>query len=70
MVRRSRRMGFLHPKQELEKLRPAREMLIAVHTQYPIHSDAYQRAGEAIRAIDDLAEALVDDRRYLWSQHE
>ena len=70
MVRRSRRTGFLHPKQELEKLRPAREMLIAVHTQYPIHSDAYQRAGEAMKAIDALAEALVGDPRYLWSQHE
>ena len=30
-----------------------------------IHSDAYRRAGEAMKAIDDLAEALVGDRHYL-----
>jgi glutamine phosphoribosylpyrophosphate amidotransferase len=64
MARRSKRTGFLHPKQELEKLRSAREMLIAVHIHYPIHSDAYQRAGEALKAIDDLAEALSGDHGY------
>ena len=68
MVRRSRRMGFLHPRQELEKLRPAREMLIAVHIHYPIHSDAYRRASEAMKAIDDLAETLVGDRHYFWDR--
>ena len=64
MARRTRRTGFLHPKRELEKLRPAREMLIAVHLHYPIHSDAYRRAGEAWRAIDDLTEVLSGDRGY------
>lgn len=68
-VRRTKRIGFIHPKRELEKLRPARDMLIAVHTQYPIHSDAYRRASEAMKAIDDVAEALVGDRRFFYGQH-
>lgn len=68
MARRSRRTGFLRPQEELEKLRPARDMLIAVHIHYPINCDAYRRAGEAIQAIDDLAEILVGDPRYFWRQ--
>ena len=68
MVRRSKRMGFIHPEQELEKLRPARQMLVAVCTEYPIHSDAYRSASEAMKAIDDVAKALVGDPQFFWSQ--
>ena len=68
MVRRHKRMGFIRPKQELEKLRPARQMLIAVCTEYPIHSDAYRRAGEAMKAIDGVAEALVGDKQYFLTK--
>lgn len=66
MARRSKRLGFLHPKEELEKLRPARDMLVAACTNYPIHSDAYRRASEAMKAIDAVAEALVGDPHYFW----
>jgi hypothetical protein len=65
MVRRSRRSGFVHPEEELERLRPARQFLVAVCTAYPIDSDAYRCATRTIRAIDDLAEALVGDRHFL-----
>jgi hypothetical protein len=64
MVRRHRRMGFLRPKQELEKLRPARQMLVKVCTEYPMHSDAYRKAAEAMAAIDEVAEALIGDRQF------
>ncbi len=68
MVRRSKRAGFIHPKQELEKLRRARDMLVAVCTSYPIQSDAYRRASVAMKAIDDVAEALIGDRQYFLCQ--
>lgn len=64
MVRRSKRLGFLHPKQELEKLRPARRMLVSVCTNYPIHSDAYRRASEAMKALDAVAGALIGDENH------
>ena len=70
MARRPWRTGFPSPKRELEKLRPAHEMLIAVHIHDPIHSDAYRRAGEALKAISDLAEALVMIRAISDSRHE
>ena len=60
-VRRTKRTGFIHPRRELEKLGPARDMLIAVCTNYPIHSDPYRRASEA---KDAVAEALVGDRTF------
>jgi hypothetical protein len=41
-------------------------MLVAVCTNYPIHSDAYRRASEAMKAIDAVAEALVGDPHYFW----
>ena len=62
-------MGFLHPKQELEKLRPARQILVKVCTEYPIHSDAYRKASNAMKAIDEVAEALVGDRQFLWDRN-
>jgi hypothetical protein len=52
MVRCHRRIGFLRPKQELEKLRPACAVLVAMCSEYPIHSDACRCAGEATKAID------------------
>lgn len=64
MVRRYKRAGFVDPEQKLEKLRPARQILKAIRTEYPINGDAYQRAGEAMKALDHVAEALVDDREY------
>jgi hypothetical protein len=42
-------MGLLHPKEELEKLGPARQMLVKICTEYPIHSDAYRKAAERWR---------------------
>lgn len=68
MVSRHKRRGFIRPKQELEKLRPARAMLLAICTEYPIHSDASRHAGEAMKAIDAVAEALVGDPQFLWSR--
>jgi hypothetical protein len=61
-------MGLRHPKQELEKLRPARQMLVKICTEYPIHSDAYRKAAEAMAATDEVAEALVGDRQFFWDR--
>ena len=43
-------------------------MLVAVRTRYPIQSDVYRRAGEAMDAIDEVAEALVGDRQFFLKQ--
>jgi len=66
MARRSKRIGFLRPEQEIERLRSARGMLVDIRKAYPIDSDAYRRAGEAMAAIDSVAEVLVGDRQYFW----
>lgn len=64
MVRRHKRRGFVSPEEKLEKLRPARQILIAIRTEYPINGEAYQWAGEAINALDHVAGALIGDREY------
>ncbi len=59
-------MGFLRPEQAIERLRSAREMLIDVHKSYPMNSDAYRRAEEAMDAIDAVAEKGECDFVYFW----
>ena len=45
--------------EELEAMRDARLALVKVRTAYPINGPEYKAAGEAMRAIDDLAELLT-----------
>ena len=68
MARRHRRTGFLRPELELEHLHAARDMLVRARTEYPINGEAYERAGKAMDAIDDLAETLVGDRSFFWTR--
>jgi len=37
---------------------------LTICTEYPIHSDAYRRACEAMKAIDVVAEVLVGDPQF------
>jgi hypothetical protein len=55
-------MGFIRPREELERLRPAWRVLIAACAQNPVDIDAYRSATKAIEALNDLAEAISRDR--------
>ena len=69
-ARPTKRIGFLRPKDELERLRDARHMLTSATSCYPINSEAYRSAEAAIRAIDAVADAFVGNREFFWLQLE
>lgn len=65
MTRRTRRTGLIDPSWELEALTEARRALCRILTAYPISGHVYVAAGNALKALDRVAETITGDRQAL-----
>ena len=65
MTRRTRRTGLVDPSRELTALIEARRALCRILAAYPISGLVYVSAGNALEALDRVAEAITGDPQAL-----
>ena len=56
-----------HVLLDVEIVGTALRLIMAI--KYPIHSEAFRCASEAMKAIDDVAEALTGNRKFFYDHH-